>query len=89
MIISDDPIAESEIFDLRFDLPDPQLFSAEHLDMQASVAWCRPDIDPAFFNIGFEFLSVNARESQIIDQMIDLYEFTRKFPGYPQSPSVL
>ena len=88
MTISDDPLNENEIFNLRLDIPEPSEFSAKYLDMQAKVTYCRPDVDPEFLNIGFEFLSVNTLESQIIEEMISVYEFTRKFPGYPPSPSI-
>ena len=89
MIISDDPMLDDTYISLRFDLPDPPLFSTDHLNMEARVAWCRPDIDPAFYNIGFEFSSVSERESLIIDEMIDAYEFRRDMPNYPPSPSSL
>ena len=56
MIISGEPMPEKEILNLRFDLPDPTLFPIDHLDLQASVAWSSPDIDPAFYNVGFQFL---------------------------------
>ena len=62
MVISDDPLIEKTPFSLRFDLPDPPLFSTDHLNMEARVAWCSPDIDPSFYNIGFEFISVSEEE---------------------------
>jgi hypothetical protein len=89
MIISDDPLPASEIFSLRFDLPDPPLFSADHLDIQTRVAWCSPDVDPAFQNIGFEFISISEQDARIIDEMIEAYEFHRNMPDYPPSPSML
>jgi len=90
MIISDDPMPEKTSVSLRFDLPDPPLFSTDHLNMEARVAWCSPDIDPAFFNIGFEFTNVSEPESRIIEEMIDAYEFRRNMPpNYPLSPSVM
>ena len=89
MIISDDPLSEHDIFNLRFDLPDPPLFSADHLDMQARVAWYSPDVDPAFHNIGFEFISLSEQGSRIIAEMIEAYEFNRSVPNYPPSPSML
>jgi hypothetical protein len=89
MIISDDPMPEDTPISLRFDLPDPPLFSTDHLNMEARVAWSSPDIDPAFFNVGFEFSNVNEQESHIIDEMIEAYEFRRQNPNYPPSPSVL
>jgi len=89
MIISDDAMPERDSISLRFDLPDPPLFSTDHLNMQARVAWCSPDIDPAFYNIGFEFTAVSEQESRIIEEMIEAYEFRRNFPDYPTAPSVL
>ena len=85
LIISDDPLPEHDIFNLRFDLPAPPLFSADHLDMQARVAWCSPDFDPAFFNIGFEFIGVSKLECRIIEEMIEAYEFNRNLPDSPSS----
>lgn len=89
MIISDDPIGENVKLSLRFDLPDPPLFSTDHLNLEARVAWCKPDIDPSFYNIGFEFLEINEQEKMIIEEMIDAYEFRRDPPNYPISPSSL
>jgi hypothetical protein len=89
MIISDNPMPEKLTLNLRLDLPDPPLFSADHLDVQAQVAWSKPDVDPAFYNIGFEFLDMNQMQSTLIDEMIEAYEFTRTPPDYPPSPSFM
>ena len=85
MIIADDPLPENDILNLRFDLPDPPLFSADHLDLQARVAWSSPDVDPAFYNVGFEFRGVDGPKARIIDEMIEAYEFDRTKPDYPPS----
>ena len=89
MIISGEPMPEKEILNLRFDLPDPTLFPIDHLDLQASVAWSSPDIDPAFYNVGFQFLAVDEKQAKIIDEMIVAYEFDRTRPDYPTSASML
>jgi hypothetical protein len=89
MIISDDPMPENVQIELRFDLPDPPLFSTDHLNMHARVAWCKPDIDPSFYNIGFEFQATDEKEKHIIEEMIEAYEFRRDLPNYPPSPSML
>lgn len=89
MIISDDPIKENAKLSLRFDLPDPPLFSTDHLNLEARIAWCKPDIDPSFYNIGFEFLEISESEKSIIEEMIEAYEFRREPPNYPISPSSL
>lgn len=89
MIISDDPMPENANLELRFDLPDPPLFSTDHLNLRARVAWCKPDIDPSFYNIGFEFYEVAEEDKHTIEEMIVAYEFRRDLPNYPPSPSVL
>lgn len=89
MIISDDPMVEGTTVALRFDLPDPPLFSADHLSLNARVAWCQPDIDPAFYNVGFQFGTVTLEQSNIIEDMIEAYEFRRDIPQYPPSPNSL
>lgn len=89
MIISDSPMLEDVNINLRFDLPDPELFSTDHLNMDARVAWCSPDLDPAFYNVGFEFTSISLSERKLIDEVIAAYEFRRDTPDYPTSPSSL
>jgi hypothetical protein len=89
MIISDDPMPINLDISLRFDLPDPPLFTTDHLNLEARVAWCQPDIDPAFFNIGFEFKEITPEDAKIIVEMIDAYEFRRDMPNYPTAPSSL
>jgi len=89
MIISDTAMAENQDINLRFDLPDPSLFSTDHLNIDAHIVWCRPDIDPAFFNIGFEFKEISPEHAKIIEEMITAYEFRRDGPSYPTPPSVL
>lgn len=87
MTISDDPLPIDTVLELRFDLPDPIVFSSDHLNIKARVAWCQADINPVFYNIGFEFQEVGKKENDIIEQMIVTYEFRRDANQYPPSIS--
>lgn len=87
MIISDTSTTEGQDISLRFDLPDPSLFSTDHLNIEARIVWCQPDIDPAFFNIGFEFTEISPAQAKTIDEMIGAYEFRRDGPTYPPPPT--
>ena len=89
MIISEHPQTINSVLSLRFDLPDLQLFSVGQLDIAARVAHCEPDINPAFYNIGFQFLDVTKEQKTIIEKMMDAYEFRREIPNYPPPPSSL
>jgi c-di-GMP-binding flagellar brake protein YcgR len=87
MIISEQPQTVNSVLPLRLDLPDLQLFNAGQLDISARVAHCEPDINPAFYNIGFEFLDVSSGQKEVIEKMMDAYEFRREIPNYPTHPS--
>lgn len=89
MIISEQPQTVNSVLPLRFDLPDLQLFSIGQLDISARVAHSDPDINPAFYNIGFEFLDLKPEQKKIIEKMMDAYEFRREIPNYPVPPSAL
>ena len=89
MIISEQPQTVDSVLQLRFDLPDVHIFGAGRLDISARIAHCDPDINPAFYNIGFEFLDVTPEKRQIIEKMMEAYEFRRELPNYPTPPSVL
>ena len=39
MVISDSSLAEGQDINLRFDLPDPALFSIDHLNIDAQITW--------------------------------------------------
>jgi len=83
MIISDDQLPVNKIFTLRFALPDYPGFSTDHLDLQARVAWCHADVDPAFQDIGFEFSKTSAQDIGIIEEMIVTYDFNRDASDLP------
>ena len=89
MIISEQAQTVNSVLPLRFDLPDMNLFSTSQLDISARVAHSEPDINPAFYNIGFEFLDVTQEQKAIIEKMMDTYEFRREIPNYPTHPSTL
>lgn len=89
MIISEQAQTINSVVPLRFDLPDFQLFSTSQLDISARVAHCEPDINPAFYNIGFEFLGVTPEQKVVIEKMMEAYEFRREIPNYPTPPSAL
>lgn len=88
MIISEQPQAVNGVLLLRFELPGTALFSTNKLDLQARVVRCDPDINPAFYDIGFEFLNLEPEKVPVIERMMELYEFRRNTTQYPAAPSL-
>ncbi|MBI5933633.1 MAG: PilZ domain-containing protein [Chloroflexi bacterium] len=78
MIISEEPMQVGTTVSLRLDLPDPKIFHAHNLQLEARVARCDPDLSPAFYDIGIEFLDVTPEKKILIQRMMEVYEFHRE-----------
>jgi c-di-GMP-binding flagellar brake protein YcgR len=77
MIISEEAMQAGATIALRLDLPDPKIFHAHSLHLEARVARCDPDLSPAFYDIGLEFLDVTPEKRIVIQRMMEVYEFHR------------
>jgi hypothetical protein len=89
MVIGEHHLEQGENFQLRIDLPESNEFKKDHLDVNATSVWSKPDIDPVFFNTGFEFGELVPGDEKIIERMIELYEFRRETDKYPPSVTEL
>ena len=74
MIISEEPLKTKEIYLLRIDLPD-DIYHQAALNFEARSVWCKPDVDPSFFNTGFQFKEISEKDKDIISQIIEDYGF--------------
>ena len=41
----------------------------------ARIAWCRPDENPQYFNIGVEFTEVTSQQENLFQRILDRYHF--------------
>ena len=89
MVIGEHHLEQGLDFHLRIDLPESNEFKKDHLDISAKSVWSKPDVDPAFFNTGFEFGEIDPEDEKIILRMIELYEFRRESDKYPPSVTEL
>jgi c-di-GMP-binding flagellar brake protein YcgR len=74
MMIADHQLAPLAIFQLRLQLPQ-EGFEQEFLDLEARSLWCRPDVNPNFFDTGFEFFNLTDRDRRIIQGLVAIYGF--------------
>jgi hypothetical protein len=74
MIISENPIEIDQTFLLRIDLPD-DIYDTPVLNFSARSKWCRLDIDPNFYNTGFQLEDITEDGKNIVAQIIDEYGF--------------
>ena len=45
------------------------------LILPARIAWCRPDENPKYFNIGVEFTEVTPEQEELLQQILARYHF--------------
>jgi len=68
MIISENELPVQEDYQLRIDLPE-DIYKKSFLNLHARCVWCQRDVDPNFYNIGFEMKEVSAADEAIIAQI--------------------
>jgi len=74
MIISEKPVETGQEFDLKMDLPG-QVGRKKTIKFTAESRWCRPDINPDFYDIGFFVKNIADEDRQIIESMISFFGF--------------
>jgi PilZ domain len=74
MLISEKPVETDKIVKLRMELS-ADVTDRPFMEFIAKSLWCRPDIDPNFYNTGFELLGVSQSEIEIIEKIVEAYGF--------------
>ena len=72
MIISEKPLRTDETYTLEMDLSGA-FFEKERLNFRAESIWCKPDIDPTFYNTGFRLINMSTDDIDIIERIIQEY----------------
>jgi hypothetical protein len=72
MVIADEPLPAESDLQLRIDLPE-DMYPKPLLNFKARSVWCNQDVDPNFYNIGFELFDVPEEDVKIIEQIVQDY----------------
>jgi len=78
MLISEEPIETNSTFQLRMNIP-PEIPETQHINYIARSEWSRSDINPAFYNPGFQILRISMDAFKIIDRMIEEFRSVKGF----------
>ena len=74
MILSENKIDSDKAMELHIKLP--ETFVQKHeLIFSANTRWCAPDINPEFFDVGYQFANVSEEDRKIILEIIEKYGF--------------
>ena len=74
MLISEEPIKLNTIYELRMELT-KEVSNKSYLDFSAKSLWGKPDIDPHYYDTGFQFINTTPEDDQIIQKIIEVYGF--------------
>lgn len=70
LLISEHSIEINQIFQLKMVLP-AEILGKEEIHFDAKSVRCQKDINPDFFNIGFQLQKVAQNHFLVIEQLID------------------
>lgn len=76
MLFSKNPFNENEVFHFQINL-DEEFEMNDRLDFEARNVWCRPDANPAYFIVGFEFVGLDQPRIDTVKYVIQKYGFDK------------
>ncbi len=74
MIISEKPMQGNTIFNLKLELS-ADVSDQPYLEFKARSVWCHPDIDPQYYNTGFQIVDLTPEGETIIRRIMEIYGF--------------
>lgn len=89
MVIGDQPMKLETKLTVSIQLPELPNVTATRLALPVRIAWCQEDLSPEYFNIGLEFELTTDEQKNIIEAVMENYEFRRDIPNYPPHPTEL
>ena len=88
MVISDHKLKENKDLSISIELPELPRFHDSSITLSVRVAYCHQDVSPDYYNLGLEFNTTTDKQRNIIQDIIDNYEFRRQAPNYPLHPDI-
>ena len=74
MVISERPLPAGAAYRLRLELS-PELSAEPFIEFDARSVWCQPDINPRFYNTGFQVAGLTPDQVAIVQHIVDAYGF--------------
>ena len=74
LMVSETPVEVGRVCHLQLELPE-DISDRQFLRFDALAAWCRPDVDPSFYDLGFELRDVSPEDQALLRHFIETYGF--------------
>lgn len=75
MIVSENCAEAGKMIKMKMSLP-REIEGQEEIEFDARSMWCRKDVNPSLFGVGFKFEFVDAATHQIIFELIHEFGFS-------------
>ncbi len=79
MVLSENTLEPGTITRLRLELTE-DVATKPFLEFSARSKWCKPDITPNLYNIGFEILDLEPADEAIVQRIIATFGFRDNQP---------
>jgi hypothetical protein len=74
MVLTESKIDQNNVMELHIKLPE-NFVKKNELIFTANSRWCAPDINPEYFDVGYQFANVSEEDGHIIQAIIEKYGF--------------
>jgi hypothetical protein len=74
LVVSETPLEIGRVLFMQMELPD-DVSDKQFLKFDAQVAWCRKDVDPSFYDLGFQLVDISPEDIDITKRFIEAYGF--------------
>jgi hypothetical protein len=74
MVLSDRQVSSGIAMELHIELPE-EISPKPELVFHAVSLWCQPDINPEFFDVGFQFQDVSDEKAEVVQRLVKEYGF--------------
>lgn len=81
LLVSEKPIQPGQTLTMAIEFRDsPDKPPSKHMIVSAQVAWCKLEERHTYYNVGMEFIDMLESNKQMIDAILQKYEFSRRMP---------
>ena len=70
MLVSDDTIPAGQHYHLKMVLPD-SVDGSKNVEFEALSKWCKNDVNPDFFDTGFELIDPSSNFLEVVDKLVE------------------
>ena len=74
MIVSEEPLAENQIMNIRIELT-TDVSEKPYMEFSARSIWCETDVSPSLYNIGFEIIKILPEDKKIVQRINEVFGF--------------